>query len=180
MAELTVFIHLPREIEAVPAGRLELVEAGVEVRGSRFAYGTRYLRRGNALPGDPGALALRLARPGADLGPRAGLLRVGALRDATPDLWGRGVIDSRLRAPPNGLPESVYLREAGPHRAGALDIRDYPTSPANKGSLPALMDLQHLLDAAARVEEGLPVLDHLELFVDGGPASGGARAKAAI
>jgi serine/threonine-protein kinase HipA len=180
MPERVVFIHLPGELEAVPAGRLTMVETGTELNASSFAYGQRYLRRDNALPVDPVALPLDAGRGGVDLLPPAGLTLFGALRDAAPDAWGRRVIENRLRAPPNGLPESVYLDHAGPHRAGALDIRTTPTSPRDAGALPSRIDLAHVRDAAARIEDGEPVPAHLELFFAGGPALGGARPKAVM
>lgn len=180
MVERTVFIHLPGETEAVPAGRLTMIEQGLQVQASTFAYGRRYVTRANALPVDPVALALEAGRNDEELVPTAGLAMFGALRDATPDAWGRRVIENRLRAPPNGLPESVYLDHAGPHRAGALDVRESPTSPPANGALPSVLDLRHLLDAAARIEEGEPVPAHLEVFFAGGPSVGGARPKAVV
>lgn len=152
MSERIVFIHLPGEIEAVPAGRLAIVEQGLQVQASRFAYGRRYLQRANALPVDPVALALADGGGDSELVPPDGLALFGALRDATPDAWGRRVIENQLKAPPNGLPESTYLDHAGPHRAGALDIRSTPSSRPSDGALPSVMDLGHLLDAAARIE----------------------------
>ena len=117
MAERIVFIHLPGETAAVPAGRLTMVERGTELVASRFSYGRRYLERPNALPVDPVSLPLAAGRDDTELLPVAGLASFGAVRDAAPDTWGRRVIENRLRAPPNGLPESVYLDHAGPHRA---------------------------------------------------------------
>lgn len=180
MVERTVFIHLPGETDAVPAGRLTMIEQGLQVQASTFAYGRRYVTRANALPVDPVALALEAERNSEERVPTAGLAMFGALRDATPDAWGRRVIENRLRAPPNGLPESVYLDHAGPHRAGALDVRKSPTSPPAGGALPSVLDLRHLLDAAARIEEGEPVPAHLEVFFAGGPSVGGARPKAVV
>ena len=180
MVERTVFIHLPGETEAVPAGRLTMIEQGLQLQASTFAYGRRYVARANALPVDPIALALEAGRNGEERVPAAGLAMFGALRDATPDAWGRRVIENRLRAPPNGLPESVYLDHAGSHRAGALDVRESPTSTAVGGALPSVLDLRHLLDAAARIEEGEPVPAHLEVFFAGGPSVGGARPKAVV
>jgi len=180
VADRIVFIHLPGEIDAVPAGRLMMVEEGTTLVASRFAYGLRYLERANALPVDPIALPLAQGRGGAELLPPAGLTLFGALRDATPDAWGRRVIENRLRAPPNGLPESAYLDHAGPYRAGALDIRAAPSSQPAAGVLPSLLDLEHLREAAARIEVGKPVPAHLELFFAGGPSLGGARPKAVL
>lgn len=182
MSERIVFIHLPGQTEAVPAGRLTMVERGLVVVASTFAYGRRYLQRRNPrpLPVDPVSLPLAEAGNGAELLPAAGLPMFGALRDAAPDAWGRRVIENRLRAPPNGLPESVYLDHAGPHRAGALDVRATPTSSPADGALPGAMELEHLLDAAARIEAGEPVPARLEAFFAGGPSMGGARPKAVI
>lgn len=180
MAERTVFIHLPGETEAVPAGRLTMVEQGLKVLASTFAYGRRYVARAHALPVDPIALALMPERNDEERVPTGGLAMFGALRDATPDAWGRRVIENRLRAPPNGLPESVYLDHAGPHRAGALDVRESPSSAPTGGALPSIVDLRHLLDAAERVEEGEPVPAHLEVFFAAGPSVGGARPKAVV
>lgn len=180
MPDRIVFIHLPGDTDAVPAGRLTMVEQGTAVTASRFAYGLRYLDRPGALPVDPIALPLSQGRGGAELLPPAGLTLLGALRDATPDAWGRRVIENWLRAPPNGLPESVYLDHAGPYRSGALDIRETPTSRPTGGVLPSLLDLEHLRDAAARVDEGEPIPAHLEMFFAGGPSLGGARPKAVL
>jgi serine/threonine-protein kinase HipA len=180
MAERIVFIHLPGETDAVPAGRLTMIEQGTELVASRFSYGRRYLERANALPVDPVSLPLAQGRIDVELVPPAGLTLFGAVRDAAPDSWGRRVIENRLRAPPNGLPESVYLDHAGPHRAGALDIRAEPTSAPAGGALPTLLQLDHLLDAAARIDAGEPVPAHLEVFFAGGPTLGGARPKASL
>jgi serine/threonine-protein kinase HipA len=180
VVERIVFIHLPGATDAVPAGRLTMIEQGLQVQASRFAYGRRYAARPSAVPVDPVSLALQPGRNDEDRVPAAGLALFGALRDATPDAWGRRVIENRLRAPPNGLPESVYLDQAGPHRAGALDVRASPTSLPAAGALPSVVDLRHLLDAAARVEEGEPVPAHLEAFFAGGPSVGGARPKAVV
>jgi serine/threonine-protein kinase HipA len=180
VVERTVFLHLPGEADAVPAGRLRMIEQGLQVEGSRFAYGRRYVARENAVPVDPVSLALTPHVDDEERVPANGLALFGALRDATPDAWGRRVIENRLRAPPNGLPESVYLDHAGPHRAGALDVRESPTSLPTRSALPEMLDLQHLLDAAARIEESEPVPAHLDAFFAGGASVGGARPKAVL
>jgi serine/threonine-protein kinase HipA len=180
MVERIVFIHLPGETAAVPAGRLTMIEQGLELHASRFAYGRRYLARKNAVPIDPVALPLAEGRRVIEQVPAAGLAWFGALRDATPDAWGRRVIENRLHAPPNGLPESTYLDHAGPYRAGALDVRMTPASTPVSGALPSAVDLEYLLEAAARIEEGEPVPAHLEMFFAGGPSLGGARPKAVV
>lgn len=180
MAERVVFIHLPGEREAVPAGRLTLVEEGTTVLASRFVYGRRYRARPNAIAIDPVSLPLPREEGDAEQVPLGGLAMFGALRDATPDAWGRRVIESRLDAPPNGLPESAYLDHAGANRWGALDVRASLESPADPGLLPGLMQLDHLVAAAERIEEGLPVPAHLDLLFASSPPLGGARPKALV
>ncbi|KJS73918.1 MAG: hypothetical protein JM57_04310 [Comamonadaceae bacterium BICA1-1] len=158
-----------------------MAEAGTEVQASSFAYGLNYARRPDALEVDPVSLSLR--KPEQVLGKRllpAKQLRLfGGIRDAAPDAWGRRVIESKLKVPANSLPESQYLLHAGSERVGALDIRasiqDGPSHGPNVAH-----NLAHLLEAADRIEEGLPVPAHLEaIFVDG-TALGGARPKASV
>ncbi len=95
------------------------------------------------------------------------------------DSWGRRVIEAKLKVPANSLPESQYLLHAGSDRVGALDIRtsihDGPTR--GTGGSQALV---HLMDAAERIEDGLPVPAHLEAIFLDGTALGGARPKASV
>jgi serine/threonine-protein kinase HipA len=177
MAERYVFVHLPQGVHAVPAGRLVLFEQGVRTEGSRFSYGVRYLQRANAIALDPASLPLDAS---TDAAPANRLLMFGAFRDVTPDFWGRRVIENRLRVPPDSLPESRYMDLAGSNRSGALDFRPGLDSPPIDGKLPPVMALEHLIDAAARVEEGEPVPAHLDVFFEGSPLVGGARPKAVL
>ena len=144
-----VFAYLPGEVTAVPAGVLDLTERGPELQASQFQYGTRYAARRNpsAIPVDPVSLALD--RTGERMLPVNGLAMFGALRDATPDDWGRRVIENRLEVPANSLPESVYMLEAGSNRVGALDVRAAVDSPPYNPGLPSAIDLQYLVDAQA-------------------------------
>ena len=120
---LAVFAHL--EDRFVPAGLVTLTEAGTEILTSGFRYGTIYLDRPQAIEIDPVSLPIadRAAVHAKELRPIEGLSLFGGIRDAAPDAWGRRVSESRLKALPNGLPESTYLLEAGSQRVGALDIR---------------------------------------------------------
>ncbi|MEI6468930.1 MAG: hypothetical protein WCO72_05615 [Betaproteobacteria bacterium] len=55
--ELFVFANLGGEF--VPAGQLQVDEEGSRLIASSFAYGLRYLDRGNAQEVDPVALSLK-------------------------------------------------------------------------------------------------------------------------
>lgn len=178
-SKLMVFAHLGQDWS--PCGQLLLTEEGPHVLASSFAYGLNYARRADALEVDPVSLSLREREQvrGKRLLPARGLTLFGGIRDAAPDAWGRRVIEAKLKVPANSLPESQYLLHAGSDRVGALDIRqslqDGPT-PGASGT----HALEYLMEAAERIEDGLPVPAHLEaIFVDG-TALGGARPKASV
>lgn len=176
---LAVFAHL--EDRFVPAGLLTMTETGTEVLTSGFRYGTLYLDRPLAVEIDPVSLPIadRVAVRGKELRPIEGLALFGGIRDAAPDAWGRRVIESRVKAPPNGLPESTYLLEAGSQRVGALDIRRSldapPVSVRN-----SIHRLEYLMEAADRIEQGLPIPAQLEDIFLAGSQLGGMRPKAGV
>src|SRR5713101_6629891 len=175
--KLYVFTYL--DAEWVPCGQLTLSEEGAKLSASSFAYGLRYLQRPGALEVDPVALSLRdmdLVR-GTALFPPNNLPLFGGIRDAAPDAWGRRVIESRLKVPANSLPESSYLLHAGSQRVGAIDIRSSRDSAATPG-FGTWDNLEYLMDAAQRIDEGLPVPAALEEIFAEGSALGGARPKA--
>jgi serine/threonine-protein kinase HipA len=175
-----VFAYLPGQDAAVPAGRLSLLEEGLQSVGSTFGFGARYLKRANAIPVDPVSLPLTsLSGEKQIYEPPVGLTLFGAIRDAAPDFWGRRVIEAKLKVPPNSIPESTYLLNAGTHRFGALDFGRELTSKAAEGLLPPLSDLQYLLEAADRVQEGLPIPARLEMLFQVATL-GGARPKALV
>ena len=99
---LTVFIYLPGQREGVPAGLFTHdADSGV----GRFAYGLKYVERKDALPVDP--VALPLAGPLRQVTINDGMY--GAIRDASPDYWGRLVIAAELRTAPEALSEYSLL-----------------------------------------------------------------------
>lgn len=177
--KLMVFAYLGQNW--APCGQLLLTEDGPRVIASSFAYGLNYVRRADALNVDPVSLSLRdrTGVMGKRLLPANGLTLFGGIRDAAPDSWGRRVIEAKLKVPANSLPESQYLLHAGSDRVGALDIRgslhDGPT-PGTSGS----HELEHLMEAAERIEEGLPIPAHLDAIFMDGTALGGARPKASV
>ena len=177
-----VFIYLPNEIDAVSAGLLAMVERGSTTLRSKFGYGARYLHRSNALAVDPVSLALAGAVPGnvREEIPVNGLVMFGAIRDASPDSWGRRVIESKLQVPANSLPESTYLMQAGSERFGAIDVRADRSSGPSGGALPPVSELRYLLDAADRIANGEVVPPELQRLFAAGSGLGGARPKALV
>ena len=176
---LYVFAYIDTHL--APCGQLTLTEDGEKLLASTFAYGTRYLERPGALEVDPVSLSLRdkNAVRGKALFPPNNLSMFGGIRDAAPDAWGRRVIESRLKVPANSLPESTYLLHAGSQRVGALDIRPSRNSDSTLG-YGTWDNLLYLMEAAQRIDEGLPVPANLEdIFAEGSPL-GGARPKATV
>lgn len=178
MAVRYVFIHPPGQREAVPAGRLELIERNGELLTSRFQYGQQYMQRAGALDVDPVSLP-RAEETAIAREPINGLPLFGAIRDAAPDAWGRRVIENRLRQP-GPLSEVDYLDHAGSDRAGALDIRSNPDSPPRPSTLATSLQLPYLLEVVERVEAGEPVPAQLAAYFEGGPTLGGMRPKAVV
>ena len=177
--KLYVFAYV--DTQWIPCGQLTLTEDGAKLLASTFAYGLRYLDRPGALEVDPVSLSLRdkNAVRGTVLFPPNNLPTFGGIRDAAPDAWGRRVLESQLKVPANSLPESTYLLHAGSQRVGALDIRPSRDSGATPG-YGTWDNLQYLMEAAERIDEGLPVPANLEeIFVEGSPL-GGARPKATV
>jgi serine/threonine-protein kinase HipA len=176
---LFVFAYL--DCDWAPCGRLSLTEDGPDLQAASFAYGLKYLERPTTLEIDPVSLSLqdKTAVRGKILLPPNGLALFGGIRDAAPDAWGRRVIESRLKVPANSLPESTYLTHAGSQRVGAFDVRESLQAEPTIGYSP-WKSLQYLIEAAERIDEGLPVPAQLEdIFVEGS-ALGGARPKATI
>lgn len=177
--KLFVFAYL--DAEWVPCGQLTLTEEGVKLLASTFAYGLRYLDRPGALEVDPVSLSIgdKTAVRGKALFPPNNLSFFGGIRDTAPDAWGRRVIESRLKVPANSLPESVYLLHAGSQRVGALDIRPSREAQPTLG-YGTWENLQYLMEAAQRIDEGLPVPANLEEIFIEMSLLGGARPKATV
>jgi len=177
--KLYAFAYL--DTEWVPCGQLTLTEEGTRLLASTFAYGLRYLERLGALEVDPVSLGIQDKEQvrGKALFPPNNLPLFGGIRDAAPDAWGRRVIESRLKVPANSLPESTYLLHAGSQRVGAIDIRASRDSSATPG-FGTWDNLEYLMEAAERIDQGLPVPAALEEIFAEGSALGGARPKATV
>lgn len=176
--DVLVFAHLQQGW--APAGRLSITQER-EVLASSFAYGTRYVERADAFEIDPVSLSLadRGRVRGAELFPAKQLTQFGGIRDAAPDAWGRRVIEAQRRVPANSLSEADYLLGAGSDRVGALDVRKSLSSPVQAGAT-AIQSLPYMLEAAERIEQGLPIPAALADFFGSAPGAGGARPKASV
>ena len=173
--EAYVWIWLPGQAAPVVAGLLS--RAG---RSLVFNYGQSYLARGDAIPIYEPELPLR---PGI-LPLLNGLSMPSAIRDASPDAWGRRVIINRTlglkgkKAEGAELDELTYLLESGSDRVGALDFQLSPTDYVPRQRQAA--SLEELMQSAERVEKGIPLKPELDQALQHGTSLGGARPKVLI
>ena len=170
-----VWTWLPNETEPVVAGR-------ITAEGERyiFNYGASYLARNDAIPLYEPELPLRRGR----IDPFPNMEMASCIRDGSPDAWGRRVTINRLVGPKaadtgaDNLNELTYLLESGSDRIGALDFQQSSAEyvPRQK----AQASYQELLEAADRVEKGLPLNPVLDQAINHGTSIGGARPKSLI
>jgi serine/threonine-protein kinase HipA len=173
--EAFVWVWLPHATAPVVAGRIDREEGRYT-----FTYGRSYLERKEAIALYDCELPLK---PGLhDAAP--GLTMANCLRDAAPDAWGRRVILNRRFGTETKdidvgqLDELTYMLESGSDRIGALDFQASATDYVPRESEPATLD--ELMEAADRVQKGLPLTPDLERALFHGTEIGGARPKALI
>ncbi|MGH8495949.1 MAG: type II toxin-antitoxin system HipA family toxin [Gammaproteobacteria bacterium] len=178
-AECYVYITLPGETEFVTAGKFALGEDRRGISTGTFVYGRSYRARQNAVPIDP--LELELGTKPFQTTLLKGVF--GALRDATPDYWGRHVIDIRRgKAQPDELD---YLLYSPDDRAGALGFGLNQEPPAPRREFNRTMDLDRLQGLADAIiaDEDLPDGPNTQLAQDLlqlGTSMGGARPKTVV
>lgn len=139
-----------------------------------FNYGQNYLRRADAIPIEADELPLRSGQ----FDPPPPMIMPSAIRDASPDSWGRRVILYQRSDAATDPDELDYLMESGSDRIGALDFQASATVYVRRGQGNATLD--ELMSASERVEQGIPLTPALELALRHGTAIGGARPKALI
>ena len=168
-----VWTWLPDANTPVPAGLL--VDDGARLV---FRYAKSYRSRANAI-----SLGPDLPIQDEELEPHDGLDVAASLRDASPDAWGRQVIDFRrsgaLAATSDiGMaPELVYMLQSDSNRFGAIDFQLSSDHYESRGQSATL---EELLEAVDRMSEGKPVPEAIERALGHGTTMGGARPKATI
>jgi len=185
--ECFVYITLPGETAPITAGRFALSVDRRGVPEGRFVYGRSYLARPNAVALDP--VELKLAPRTYATASMGGVF--GALRDASPDYWGRRVIQRHLGKAQPG--EMDYLLYSPDDRAGALGFGLNQTPPAPRRNFNRTLDLatvQAIAEAimadedqpAGGTGEGVADADHdqVEKLMVIGTSMGGARPKAVV
>ncbi|MCP3137082.1 type II toxin-antitoxin system HipA family toxin [Pyxidicoccus xibeiensis] len=166
-ASCFVYLQLPRSMEVVTCGRF-VQQEGV----GRFVYGKSYLANPRAVELEKFELPLR---PGTFETARLGGI-FGALRDASPDAWGRRIIECQRGR--GDLTEVDFLLHSPEDRVGALSFGQSPTPPAPIHPFNQVLHLDLLLEAADQLEQGLsPSTGQGLELMNPGTALGGARPK---
>ena len=177
--ECFVYIVLPGETKFVTAGRFQLDKDRTGAPVGRYVYGKSYLARNEAVPLDP--QDLKLSTKTYETRQLKGVF--GALRDASPDHWGRRIIEKRAGKPQ--LDELDYLLYSPDDRAGALGFGLNSEPPAPKRTFNRTIDLARLQEFADKIveDEVLPLdpdAEQAQDLMEGGTSMGGARPKAVV
>ncbi len=171
-----VYIQLPGTFEWVPCASLKIKEVGAGAFEGTFTYGKKYLARHNVVALD--RYRLPLTQSPQKFTKLKGI--PGAIRDASPDAWGRRVIQAKLDRSEPDIQEMAYLLNGPDDSAGNLRFGLSVDPPGPHRRFNKTHQLQLLIAAAQKLDEDgrLPheVLEELEP----GTSMGGARPKVTI
>ncbi len=171
-----VYIHLPGSTSAVPCASLRVKQLGSAVFEGTFTYGKRYLERADVVALDPWHLPLS-GKP-QKFTQLKGI--PGAVRDASPDAWGRRVIQAKLGRSEHDLQEMDYLLHGPDDGAGNLSFGLYKEPPAPHRPYNQTHQLEALTLAAQKLEQDGKLPHELLEGLESGTSMGGARPKACI
>ncbi len=177
--ECYVYVTLPGETDFVTAAKFQLTIDRRGISIGRLIYGRSYLARDNAVSIDP--IELGLSDKTYTTTRLNGIF--GALRDASPDCWGRRIIEKRCGK--TELGEMDYLLFSPDDRAGALGFGLNQEPPAPLQQFNQTMDLERLQEFADAIihDENLPEGIEVEQVQDvmlAGTSMGGARPKVVV
>lgn len=177
--ECFVYMTLPGQTDQITAGKyvLEKTEQGIDV--GHFVYGRSYLSRADAVEIDP--IELKLENKVFNTVTMKGVF--GALRDASPDYWGRRIIERNLKVAQ--ADEMTYLLQSADDRIGALGFGFNQTPPAPNRVFNQKIQLDRLQKEAEllineEVEPENPITAQVQELLLIGTSMGGARPKAVI
>ncbi len=173
-----VYVTLPGQTEPVTAARFELTATRQGEPLGRLVYGKSYLARPDAVPLEP--LELPLLERTFETTQLKGVF--GALRDASPDFWGRRVIERHAGKPM--LTELDYLLQSPDDRAGALSFGLGATPPPPLRKFNQTLELEHLQSLADSIVSDQrdvgPTAAQVEELLLVGTSMGGARPKTVV
>ena len=175
-----VWIWLPGVREPVVAGRVQEYLTRERRTSYSFIYGRSYLANPEAL-----SLFTELPLTSGEQMPAPGLDIAGVLLDATPDSWGRRVVNEQVlgsrtnQSEPAELDLLTYMLRSGSDRVGALDFQTSATEFIARGA-EHQPTLDELMNAAELIEQGKELSPALADALFLGSSVGGARPKAAV
>lgn len=172
--ECFVYIQLPNTFETVTVGKLKWEKAGVNSEVGSFIYGKSYLKNTKAIALDP--FNLPLEEKEFQVTTNEGIH--GPIRDASPDSWGRYVIQKNT--PSDQHDPMGYLLNSAGDRIGALSFGFGKVPPAPVRNFNRTIDLKKLINAAHKLENDLPLDDTESALLMAGPSAGGARPKTTV
>lgn len=174
-----VWVWLPNETEPVAAGKLSSIINDETKEIFNFEYLDSYLLRPDAVPLNKSELPLIRGT----IAPFNDLIISNALRDSSPDSWGRKVILNKLfgryydgnTEEPN---EITYMLMSDSDRIGAIDFQE--SDAIYKPRNPSSAKLEDLIKAKEYIEKGIPLPEALDQAIQHGTSIGGARPKALL
>ncbi len=171
-----VYIQLPGTFDMVTCASLKVVELASGTYEGTFQYGKRYLQRRDVVALDPFHLPLR-ERP-FKLTKLKGI--PGAVRDASPDTWGRRVIQAKLQRSETDLHGIDYLLYGPDDGAGNLSFGKVVTPTDRRRPFNRTHQLAALVEAAERLDVDGRLPHEILQSLEPGTSLGGARPKATI
>lgn len=169
-----VYFQLPRELDPVTVGKFSWEKTGANSELGHFVYAQTYLKNPNRLALNPFEMPL-LERKFSET-KNEGVH--GPIRDASPDSWGRYVIQKNT---PSSEHDPVgYLIHSAGDRIGALSFGFGKTPPAPVRDFNKTIDLNKLIQAAHKLENNEPLDLAEKSLLMVGPSAGGARPKTTI
>ena len=171
-----VYIQLPGTVETVPCASLKVRGVGAGSFEGTFTYGRKYLARHNVVALDPFHIPLS-ERP-QKFTKLKGI--PGAVRDASPDAWGRRVIQAKLQRSEADIREMDYLLNGPDDCAGNLSFGRTVIPPAPRRPFNRTHQLADLIAAAETLEEHGRLPHEMLEDLEPGTSMGGARPKVTV
>ena len=159
-----------------PVGRYEFAATESGRPAAQFRYARSWLRNdgGVSFPLDPINLPLQ---EGPFTAPqRAGLF--GPLADATPDVWGRRVIQSER--PGGMMSPPQWLLATSDDRVGCLTFSTSSTPPPTQRAYVGASNLDRIASEFERLQRGQKTDPQYELLYRAGKSLGGVRPKTVV
>jgi len=166
-----VWIWLPNSTEPVVCGRLDKRDERIA-----FVYARSYLDRRGALAIYDTELPLTAGYQYPASAQTRGVPL--CINDATPDSWGRRLVNHRLGELAVEFGDITYLLESGSDRIGALDFQESASEYVPREVAHATLD--DLATASELIETGQRLSPDLDAALLRGTSIGGARPKALI